>query len=196
MPSCDLQGAITVKTRVLAAAIVMLGTMGSGALQAQTANPLSAGAKRTYEIIKGNTIKAAAKMPEEHYAFKPSPDVRTFGELVAHIADANYGFCSVVLGEKPPEGGFDRSIEKTKAAKATKADLERTLAASFEYCDKAHAGMTDAAGAAIVKSFFGEMAKLSVLEFNTHHEFEHYGNMVTYMRIKGLVPPSSERSSQ
>ena len=144
------------KTRVLAAAIVVLGTMGSGALQAQTANPLSAGAKRTYDIIKGNITKAAAKMPEEHYAFKPTPEVRSFGQLVAHIADANYGFCSVVLGEKPPEGGFERPIEKTKT---TKADLEKALAASFAYCDKAHAGMTDAAGAAMVKSFFGEMAE-------------------------------------
>jgi uncharacterized damage-inducible protein DinB len=189
MPDCDIQGAINVKARVLAAALVMLGTMGSGALQAQTANPLSAGAKRTYDIIKGNTIKAAAMMPEEHYAFKPTEKVRSFGALVGHIADANYGFCSTVLGEKPPDGGFDRPIEKSKT---TKADLEKALAASFAYCDKVHAGMTDTAGAAMVKSFFGEMAKLSVLEFNTHHDFEHYGNIVTYMRMKGLVPPSSK----
>jgi uncharacterized damage-inducible protein DinB len=194
MVNCDLQGATTVKTGVLAAAIVVFGTIGSGALQAQTANPLSAGAKKTYDIIKGNVTKAAAKMPEEHYAFKPTPEVRSFGQLVAHIADANYGFCATVLGEKPPEGGFGGAIEKS--GKATKADLEKALAASFAYCDKAHAGMTDAAGAAMVKSFFGEMAKLSVLEFNTHHDFEHYGNMVTYMRMKNLVPPSSERSSQ
>lgn len=182
------------KTRVLAATVValgvVLGTMGSSA-QAQTANPLSAGAKRTYDIIKGNVIKAAAKMPEEHYAFKPTPEVRSFGQLVGHIADANYGFCSAALGEKPPDGGFGGAIEKSKT---TKADLEKALAASFAYCDKAHAAMTDAAGAAMVKAFFGEMAKLSVLEFNTHHDFEHYGNIVTYMRMKNLVPPSSERS--
>jgi uncharacterized damage-inducible protein DinB len=182
-----------VKTRVIAAAaILMMGTMGSGAMQAQTANPLSAGAKKTYDVIKANVTKAAAKMPEEHYAFKPTADVRTFGQLVAHVADANYGFCAVVLGEKPPEGGFERPIEKSN--KTAKADLEKTLAASFAYCDKAHAAMTDAAGAALVKSFFGEMAKLSLLEMNTHHDFEHYGNMVTYMRMKNLVPPSSERS--
>jgi uncharacterized damage-inducible protein DinB len=191
MPDCDIQGAINVKARVLAAAIVVCGTLGSGALQAQTANPLSAGAKRTYDIIKGNVTKAAAKMPEEHYSFKPSPDVRSFGALVAHVADANYGFCAVALGEKPPDGGFGGAIEKSKT---TKADLEKALAASFAYCDKAHAAMTDAAGAAMVKFFLGEMAKLSVLEFNTHHDFEHYGNIVTYMRMKGLVPPSSERS--
>ena len=184
------------KARVLAAAaIVMLGTMGSGTLQAQPANPLTAGAARTYNIIKGFVTKAAAKMPEEHYSFKASPDVRTFGELIAHVADSNYGFCSAVVGENPPEGGFDpkSSFEKTKS-KTTKADLEKALAASFAYCDKVHAGMTDAGGAATVKFFLGEMAKLSLLEFNTHHDFEHYGNMVTYMRIKNIVPPSSERT--
>jgi len=179
-----------VKTRVLAAALVVFGTMQSGALQAQTAaNPLSAGAKRTYDMVKGNIIKAAAMMPEENYTFKPTEKVRSFGELVAHVADANYGFCAVVLGEKPPDGGFERPIEKTKK---TKADLEKALADSFAYCDKAHAAMTDAEGAKVVKFFLGEMAKLSTLEFNTHHDFEHYGNIVTYMRLKGLVPPSSK----
>jgi uncharacterized damage-inducible protein DinB len=168
--------------------------LAPGTAQGQTAspaNPLSAGAKRTYDIIKGYLIRAAEKMPEEHYAFKPTPDVRSFGEVVGHVADANFGFCSVVVGEAPPMGGFD---EKTSIAKSktTKADLQKALADSFAYCDKAHAAMTDAGGSAMVKLFNNEMAKLSVLEFNTHHDFEHYGNIVTYMRLKGLVPPSSE----
>ena len=161
---------------------------GSSA-EAQTANPLSAGAKRTYEIIKGYVTRAAEKAPEDVYAFKPTPDVRSFGQLVGHVADANFGFCAAAAGEKPPAGGFEQPIEK---GKSSKADLQKALADSFAYCDKIHAGMTDAAGAAVVKSFFGEMATLSVLEFNTHHDFEHYGNMVTYMRLKGIVPPSSE----
>ena len=93
--------------------------------QAQPANPLSASAKRTYDIIKNYITKSAAKMPEENYAFKPTPDVRSFGQIVGHIADANYGFCSAVAGEKPPAGGFGPdavSVEKTKTAKA---DLEK-----------------------------------------------------------------------
>lgn len=164
-------------------------------VQAQSANPMSAGAKRSYDIIKGYIIKSAAKMPEEQYAFKPTPEVRSFGEIVGHISDANFVICSMVAGEKPPAGGFEpaASIEKTKKAKA---DLEKALADSFAYCDKVHAGMTDAAGAATVKTFVGEMAKLPFLEFNTHHDFEHYGNLVTYMRLKGLVPPSSEGRTQ
>jgi uncharacterized damage-inducible protein DinB len=162
---------------------------GSGTM---TANPLSAGAKKTYSIIKNYVTKAAAKMPEENYSFKPTPEVRSFGQLVGHLADANFGFCAAAAGEKPPMGGFDgsNSIEKTKTAKA---DLEKALAASYEYCDKVHASMTDSGAAQMVKLFGNELPKLSVLEFNTHHNFEHYGNMVTYMRIKNLVPPSSEQ---
>ena len=128
-------------------------------------------------------------MPEANYSFKPTPDVRSFGQLVGHVADANYGFCAVAAGEKPPAGGFEGPIEKGTTGKAA---LQKALSESFAYCDKVHGGMTDAAGAALVKSFFGEMAKLSVLDFNTAHDFEHYGNMVTYMRLKNIVPPSSE----
>ena len=115
---------------------------GSSA-EAQTANPLSAGAKRTYEIIKGYVTRAAEKAPEDLYAFKPTPDVRSFGQLVGHVADANFGFCAAAAGEKPPAGGFEQPIEK---GKSSKADLQKALADSFAYCDKIHATMTDAAG--------------------------------------------------
>jgi uncharacterized damage-inducible protein DinB len=175
-----------------AIAIVLAAAMTSP-LHGQAGNPLSAGAKRTYGVIKGYITKAAAKMPEENYGFKPTPDVRSFGQLVGHIADANYGFCAAAGGEKAPMGGFEPgsvSIEKTKTSKA---DLEKALADSFAFCDKVHDGMTDAAGATMVKFLMGDLPKLSILEFNTHHDFEHYGNIVTYMRLKGLVPPSSEQ---
>lgn len=177
--------------KFICASAVAAGVLLSNTADAQTANPLSAGAKRTYDIIKGYVTRSAEKMPEDQYAFKPTPDVRSFGQLVGHVADANYGFCAASAGEKPPMGGFDgtTSIEKTKT---TKADLQKALADSFAYCDKVHAGMTDTAGAAMVKFFTGDMAKLSILEFNTHHDFEHYGNMVTYLRLKGITPPSSE----
>jgi uncharacterized damage-inducible protein DinB len=177
--------------KVMCAAAMTGFMVLSGSAQAQTANPLSAGAKRTYDIAKGYITRAAEKVPEDQYAFKPTPDVRSFGQLVGHVTDAHYGFCAAAAGEKPPMGGFDgtSSIEKTKTSKA---DLQKALADSFAYCDKVHAGITDAAGSATVKFFTGEMAKLSILEFNTHHDFEHYGNMVTYMRLKGITPPSSE----
>jgi len=144
---------------ILACALVLaIGT--SGALQAQAANPLSAGAKRTYEVMKGYITRAAAKMPEEHYAFKPTLEVRSFGQIVAHIADSQYLFCSGASGQKPPAS----EVEKTKTSKA---DLANALADAFAYCESVHAGMTDAAGSATVKFLTGEMAKLSILEFNT-----------------------------
>ncbi len=179
-----------VKQAVVVFALASLAAAGSVQAQAPAApgaNPLSAGAKRTYEAVKGYITRAAEKMPEEQYSFKPTPEVRSFGQLLGHVADAQYGFCGAVAGEKAPApaGG----VEKTMT---TKADLQKALADAFAYCDKAHAGMTDAAGAATVKFFGSEMAKLSILEFNTHHDFEHYGNIVTYLRIKGIVPPSSE----
>lgn len=149
------------------------------------ANPLSAGQKGIYTMVKNNVLKAADKMPEENYAYKPTPEVRSFGQLIGHIADAQYLFCSAVLGEKNPALGIEKG-------KTTKADLVEALKEGFAYCDKAYDGMTDAQAAEIVKFFGRDQAKLSVLAFNTAHDDEHYGNIVTYMRLKNLVPPSSE----
>jgi uncharacterized damage-inducible protein DinB len=155
-------------------------------LDAQSASdPLSAGNKFVYNIVKTNLVKAAEKMPEENYAFKPTPEVRSFGQLIGHVSDAQYAFCSAALGEKNPAPGIEKS-------KTSKADLVQALNASFAYCDKAYDGMTDAHAAEIVKFFGRESAKLTVLSFNNAHIDEHYGNIVTYMRMKGLVPPSSE----
>jgi uncharacterized damage-inducible protein DinB len=155
-------------------------------LHAQSASdPLSAGNKGLYSIIKTNLTKAAEKMPEENYGFKPTPDVRSFGQIVGHVADAQYLFCSAALGEKNPAPGIEKS-------KTSKADLVKALNDAVAYCDKAYDGLTDAHAAEIVKFFGRDQAKLSVLAFNNAHSDEHYGNLVTYMRLKGLVPPSSE----
>lgn len=154
-----------------------------------TANPLSAGQKGLYNYLKADLVKAAEKMPEENYSFKPTPDVRSFGQIIGHAADANYMFCSTVSGDgmKPPE------IEKSKT---TKADLVKGLNDAFAYCDKVYDGMTDARAVEMVKFFGRDMAKLTVLSINNAHNDEHYGNLVTYMRIKGLVPPSSEAQKE
>ena len=155
------------------------------ALQAQTpANPLSSGNQFVYSMVKGNIVKAAEEMPEANYAFKPTPDVRSFGQLVGHVADAQYEFCAPVLGDPPAEP----TVEKTKTSKA---DLVQALKDGFAYCDKAYKGMTDAHAADIVNFFGNKSPKLSILEFSNAHDDEHYGNMVTYLRLKGLVPPSS-----
>lgn len=148
-------------------------------------NPLSAFNKRSYGQIKSWLLGSAEKMPEENYSFKPTDTIRSFGQLVGHVADAQYLFCSAVLGEKNPA----LKIEQTKTSKA---DLIAALKEAVAYCDKAYNGMTDASAAQMVKFFGGDTPKLSVLSTNIAHSAEHYGNLVTYLRLKNLVPPSSE----
>lgn len=142
--------------------------------------------KQTYELVKGNITKTAEKVGEELYSFRPTPEVRSIGELIGHLADANQMICAAATGGTPPK-------EKVEKVKTSKADLQKALADAFAACDAAFAGMTDAKAAEMVKFFGGERTRLSVLSFNTAHDFEHYGNLVTYMRLKNIVPPSSER---
>ena len=172
----------------------MLALLCSHPADGQAANPLTNGARLHYGIIKGYVTRAAAKMPEDNYSFRPAPGVRTFAQLIGHLADSNYRLCSVLAGEDPPR---DAGIERTANSKA---DLVKALGESFAYCDAQYAAMTDAAGTPIVTFDAGgegarvpiQMPRLTVLAFHTAHAFEHYGNVVTYLRVKGIVPPSSE----
>jgi uncharacterized damage-inducible protein DinB len=136
--------------------------------------------------LKNNVTKAAAKMPEESYAFKPSHDVRSFAQLLGHIANAEYNFCAALMGEKNPS---TINIEKEKTSKA---DLTAALDGAFGYCEKAYAAITDDKVNEVAKMGNNERNKLGIMAFNNAHTNEHYGNLVTYMRIRGLVPPSSE----
>ena len=173
---------------LMAAPVAVLAQQTATA-PAAPANPISASEAGVYRSISGNVVAAAEEMPEANYSFKPSPDVRTFGQLVGHEADANYMFCSMVSGEKNPSPG----VEKTKTSKA---DLVAALKDAVAYCTKTYGGMTDTQGAALTKFMNFQLAKLSLLSINTAHTDEHYGNMVTYLRIKGLVPPSSQPQGQ
>jgi len=149
------------------------------------ANPITASEKGFSSFVSGAVIGAAQKMPEENYSFKPTPEVRTFGQLVGHVADASYMFCSQAIGEANPA----KDIEKTKTSKA---DLVAALKDGVAYCNKAFDTMTDAKGSQLVKLFNFDLAKLTVFSINSAHTDEHYGNMVTYLRLKGIVPPTSE----
>jgi uncharacterized damage-inducible protein DinB len=152
-------------------------------------NPLSTFNKGAYTRVKDILLRSAEKMPEENYKFKPTEAVRSYGQILGHLADAQYIFCSIALGEKNPAP----NIEKTKTSKA---DLIVALKEGFAYCDKAYDGMTDASGAQMVKLFGNDAPKFGALEVNNMHNLEHYGNLVTYMRLKNIVPPSSEQPPQ
>ena len=166
-------------------AVIALCVGAVGAQMPAGQNPIAAGQKMLFSMIKNNIIRSAEKMPEENYAFKPTPEVRSFGQLIAHVADSQYMFCSAVLGKPNPAPGIEKS-------KTTKADLVQAVKDAFAFCDPAYDGLTDAQAGSLVKFFGGDQAKATVLAFNTAHDNEHYGNIVTYLRMKGLVPPSSE----
>ena len=162
------------------------GSSTSKGEQASQANPLSTFNRFVYARLKTTVVASAEKMPDENYNFKPTEAVRSYGQIVGHLADAQYTFCSVVLGENNP----GLKIEQTKTAKS---DLVAALKDAVAYCDKAYDGMTDASGAQMVKLIGMDMPKLGVLHFNNMHAMEHYGNLVTYMRLKSIVPPTSEK---
>jgi uncharacterized damage-inducible protein DinB len=152
---------------------------------AATQNPLSSFTKGAYGATGTILLRTAEKMPEENYSFKPAESVRSFGQIIGHVADAQYLFCSIALGEKNPA----LKIEQTKTSKA---DLIAALKDGIAYCSKAYEGMTDTAGVQMVSLFGRDTPKLGVLTVNNMHNMEHYGNLVTYMRIKNVVPPTSE----
>ena len=171
-----------------AMAIAPLSLLGQAKPQAPAtppANPITQSEKGLYMFISNAVVRAAEKVPEENYSFKPTPEVRSFGQLVGHVADANYMFCSQAAGEANPA----KNVEKTKTAKA---DLVAAIKDAVAYCGKTFEGMTDAKGSETTKFFNFNLAKLTLLSLNTAHTDEHYGNMVTYMRLKGIVPPTSE----
>ena len=162
--------------------ILALGLVSLPGLEAQD-NPFSTDARQTYALIKDSILRAADKMPAQDYSFRSTPPVRSFAEMIAHVADAQMRMCGVVKGESPAANA---------ASKTTKAELVIALKASFDYCDPVYQSMTDAAGAAKVRWALWDMSKLGLLNWNISHDNEMYGIMGAFLRLKGLVPPSSE----
>jgi hypothetical protein len=150
---------------------------------AQTANPVIGEAKQMYTGVKNNLTRMAEKMPEEHYSFKATPEVRTFGQLVGHVADSQARTCSTVMGEQKALNA---------GAKTSKADLVAALKESFAMCDAAFEGLNDTSATQMIKAGRGERSKLGALLGTVSHSNEEYGYMAVYMRLKGVVPPSSE----
>ena len=180
------------RVRAVAVMVTMAGggpaglmSIGPRALWAQS-NPLTTYAKRDYKGLRDFFIRAAEKMPEADYGFKPSPDVRSFAQQIAHVADDQYNLCAPARGEtrKAAYSAIEDSLSK-------KADLVPALKEAFAYCDSAYDALTDVSGAEMAKG--GKMMnKFSWLNWNLSHTWLHYGNVVVYLRMKGLVPPSSE----
>ena len=178
-------------TIALAAAGVFV--LSSAAFFAQTPSgagqPIATALRQSWDSAKKNLTESADVMPEANYNFKPVDSVRTFGQILAHVAGANYVFCSAAKGEKAPhaEDDFEKSA-------TTRPAIIKALADSIAYCDTAYRA-TDQQLAASIEMPFGQGkgTRAAALMGNVGHLNEHYGNLVTYFRIKGIVPPSSRR---
>lgn len=171
-------------SRVLVALVITVAMPVSAAAQ----NTVSGTIRSQWDGAKRLLVASAEQMPDKDYAFKPVDTVRSFGAILAHVAGANYVFCASALGEKTPFA--EDHFEKTAT---TKAAIVKAVQDSVAYCDKAYQAATDQSIAATVPAPFGSgtQTRASSLLGNTGHIQEHYGNLVTYFRIRGMVPPSS-----
>jgi uncharacterized damage-inducible protein DinB len=156
--------------------------VGGCALYGQDA--LSTELKRYYAGSKGDISKAAERMPDSGYNFKPAEgNTRNFGQIIGHIADVQLLLCGAAKGEQ--------KRGDAEAAKTSKADLVAALKESFDYCDSAYDSLTDATATQLVKMFGRDQTRLGTLYFNVIHNNEMYGQIVTYFRAKDMVPPST-----
>ncbi len=168
------------KKSVLAALALIFAVPQLASAQTVTQSLLS-----LFEITKDNIMASAEMLDEELYAFRPTDEVRSVGELFAHVANAQFSFCSAAAGESSP------SSEDFEETRTTKAAIIEALEMGFGYCEGVFSRMTDQAGARSLTFFGGPNTAHGVLAFNSAHNYEHYGNLVTYMRLNGITPPSS-----
>ena len=186
-----------------AIAFGMMLTIGAATIVAQAPPPPPQGAaakprppqpfttylQGQYATLKTNLTGSAEKMPAEHFSFRPTPEVRTYGQLFGHTMAAQFSYCATVKGEPSP--ALNRDLEKV----TDKATVIQMVKDSFAYCDAAFAALTDANALEMITQGAApnqrQIARANQLTMLVVHGNEHYGNLVTYMRMKGIVPPSS-----
>jgi uncharacterized damage-inducible protein DinB len=164
---------------------------------ASSANPLSTWLRNAYTGNRNTIVRSAEKMPEENYGMRPGTqqEVRTFGQQVGHVANYNFLWCSQAKGEKNPNAG--NNLEKL----SSKPEFLKALNDAFAYCDGVYSALTDASGTEMIDitQESGRQTRnlrMALLILNFAHNNEIYGNMVTYMRMKDIVPTSSEPRPQ
>ena len=139
-----------------------------------------------YNRLKPNVLKAAEEMPEADYQYKPTPDIRTYARIVNHVTEAQFHICSAMNGT-----AFDpKSVPSDTADKAT---VIAGLKASFAACDQAYGSLTDATVAETVTLGAGKRSRIGLAWGNVSHDNEQYAELSTYLRLKGLVPPTAEK---
>ena len=156
--------------------------------QQQAGDPSSgavAAARASWRTAHTYIVRSAQQLTEADFAFKPVATVRSFGQIVAHVADDETGWCAQILGEPLTQTQYEKRL-------TAKADIIKAIQDAGAYCEKAYA-ITDAQAGGETTIWGGQQAKIKGLIDNAAHDWEHYGNIVTYLRIKGMVPPSSQR---
>lgn len=171
--------------RTLSLLLVLLMGLPAPALAQADGQPVTQSLLGLHDITVTHLMKTAEILDESLYAYRPTDQVRTAGQILAHVASAQFAFCSAAASQQNPA---QENYEETTTTKAT---IVEALKTGFAYCADIYATMTDADGAQ-TRDFFGSpMAGAAILAFNSAHNYEHYGNLVTYMRLNGIVPPSS-----
>lgn len=146
------------------------------------------GLQRSYAQTKQMITASAEKMPEADYFFKPTPDIRGYGQLWAHVADAQFGQCSGARGVPNPRQG-----QPSFEALTTKAEIVKAVADSFAFCDAAFASLTDASASEMISNGRGGQQSRTVALLGVlGHDSEMYGIGTVYLRLKGQIPPSTE----
>jgi uncharacterized damage-inducible protein DinB len=150
----------------------------------QTPTMLNASIQLGAQHIRKMFTIAADRMSDADYAAKPTPEVRSFAQLLGHVADTNYWFCATAAGEKPPVSGIEKST-------TARVEVQKVLGESFAYCETVFASMSDESKANALRKFnTRDMPAIAVLNFRNYHGLLHWGNAITYMRLRGKVPPA------
>jgi|SRR5579875_3699563 len=167
--------------------LIAISLLSTGILCAAQAPASGAGmaseVRQAYTTIKNNLLRSADKMPEANYGFKPSPEMRSFAEVLDHVSDSQMRTCSAVAGDQKTPNA---------AGKSSKADVTAALQEAFAECDKAYDSLTDANASEMIKAGRGQRTRIGALVGNYSHDNEQYGILTVYMRLKGIIPPSSE----
>jgi hypothetical protein len=161
---------------------ILLFVSSAAGLMAQGPPTITGELKQNYTRTKDVLLRAAAKMPDEGYAFRPTAEVRTFAQVIGHISDAQAMMCGGVIGQTP----------KVDANKTAKADVVAELKKSFDVCDKAYDQLNEGNSMQVGGTGFMGGTMAGRLYGNLLHDNEMYGTIVVYLRLKGIVPPSSE----
>lgn len=169
--------------------IAVLLFVCSCTLHAQEANPYSASLKQDWMAVSNNLAKMADKMPAEDYRFKPVPEIEDFGQRMAHVISFNMRVCSALKGDQ-------KTVDVNERDMPAKDQIVAAMKEANDECNSVFDTLTDAdLSKSISMGRMGARTEMSMIQgFLLEHSQEMYGYMAVYLRLKGIVPPSSDRT--